>query len=109
MKEFSLSMKKMFLLLRCILWIDKMFKFLLMNGSDLKISGKSFVAVGSIEIIKFCEQNHSSFKGSCETAIRFHRNEIFRYIYDNEIERYTHTACLHTFRGFSPPCISACL
>ena len=65
----------------------KCFKFLLLNGSDLYNSGKFAVAGGNIEIITLCEQNHSSFEGSCETAIQFHRNDIFRYIYDNEIEK----------------------
>ena len=64
----------------------KCFKFLLLNGSDLKNSGKFAVAGGNLEIIKLCEQNHSSFEGSCEAAIEFHRNDIFQYIYDNKIE-----------------------
>ena len=49
---------------------------------------KFAVAGGNIEIIKLCEQNHSSFEGACEAAIQFHRNDIFRYIYENEIEQF---------------------
>ena len=47
----------------------KCFKFLLLNGSDLKNSGKFAVASGNIEIINLCEQNNSSFIGSYEAAI----------------------------------------
>ena len=43
-----------------------------------------------MEIVKLCEQNQSSFEGSCEVAIRFHRNEIFHYIYENKIEKGKH-------------------
>ena len=67
----------------------KCFKFLLLNGSNLTNSGKFAVAGGNIEIINLCEQNQSSFKGSFEAGIEFHRNDIFRYIYDNKIERFS--------------------
>ena len=64
----------------------KCFKFLMLNGSDLNNSAKYAVAGGNFEIVKLSEQNHSLFEESYEIAVRFHRNEIFHYIYDNKME-----------------------
>ena len=63
----------------------KCFKFLLLNGSNLKNTGKFAIAGGNPEIIHLCEQNGSSFEGAYETAIEFHRNDIFYYLYNNRI------------------------
>ena len=57
----------------------------MLNGSDLANLVKFAVAGGNLQIIKLYEQNHLSFEGACEIAARFHRNEIFHYIYDNKI------------------------
>ena len=51
-------------------------------------SGKFATAGGNIEATKFCEQHHSLFEVSCKAVIRFHWNDIFRYIYGNEIEQH---------------------
>ena len=63
----------------------KCFKFLMLNGSDLKNTGKYAIAGGNLEIIHLCEQNDSSFEESYEAAVEFHQNDVFHYLYENEI------------------------
>ena len=63
----------------------KCFKFLLLNGADLSNTGKYAVAGGNLEIIHLCEQNNISFIEADEAAIEFHRNDIFYYLYDNNL------------------------
>ena len=63
----------------------KCFKFLLLNGSNTKNTGKYAVAGGNLEILHLCEQNHSTFEGSYEAAIKYHRNDIFHYLYETKI------------------------
>ena len=59
------------------------FKFLLLNGSNLKNTGKFAAASGNPEIIHLCEQNYSTFEGSYEASIEFHRDDVFHYLYEN--------------------------
>ena len=63
----------------------KCFQFLLLNGSKLENTFQYAVAGGNHEIIHLCEQNHLSFEGIYEVLIEFHRNEIFRYFYEDKI------------------------
>ena len=63
----------------------KCFKFLIVNGSSIKNTGVFAVAGGNLEIFYICVQNHSSFDRSYETAIEYHRNDIFFYLYQNKI------------------------
>ncbi|KAH0793924.1 cask-interacting protein (caskin) 1,2 [Histomonas meleagridis] len=60
----------------------KCFKYLMMNGADLSASGTFAIAGGNIEIIQLCEQNKSGFRRGLDTAIAFHRNEIFKGLYE---------------------------
>ena len=64
----------------------KCFKFLLLNDSELINTAKYAVAGGNFEIIHLCEQNHALFEGTYKAAIKFHQNDIFRYLYENKIE-----------------------
>ena len=61
------------------------FKYLLLNGANVKNTLKYAIAGGNLEIIHLCEQNNSLFKEVFETAIEFHRNDIFYYFYDKKI------------------------
>ena len=63
----------------------KCFRFLFLNGSTIKTTFKYAIAGGNHEIIHQCEQNQPIFEGSYESAIEFHRNEIFYYLYENKI------------------------
>ena len=58
----------------------KCFRFLFMNGSIIDNTMRYAIAGGNVEIIHICEQNHTSFYRAYETAIEFHRNDIFRYL-----------------------------
>ena len=61
------------------------FKYLLLNGSNVKNTLKYAIAGGNLEIIHLCEHNDLLFEGVYETAIEFHRNDIFYYFYENKI------------------------
>ncbi|KAH0795487.1 cask-interacting protein (caskin) 1,2 [Histomonas meleagridis] len=66
----------------------KCFRYLMLNGAKMENTGRFAVASGSEEIIHLCEQNHSTFKGAYEAAIRFHQNDIFKYLYENKMEKF---------------------
>lgn len=70
----------------------KCFKYLLLNGANLNnndFEGKTIaqfaVAGGNNEIIRILHQSNVSFAGTLQVAALFHRNEIFRWILENEI------------------------
>lgn len=70
----------------------KCFKYLLLNGADLRCNdfeGKTIaqfaVAGGNNEIIRILHQSNVSFSGTLQVAALFHRNEIFCWILENEI------------------------
>ncbi|KAH0793109.1 cask-interacting protein (caskin) 1,2 [Histomonas meleagridis] len=65
----------------------KCFKYLMDKGAKLINTSKYASAGGNLEIIKLCEQRRLLFKSSYKASIRFHRNEVFQYLYTKKLER----------------------
>ena len=63
------------------------FKFLLLNGSDIKNTGIYAIAGGNLEIFHICEKKNSLTYKSYEISIIFHQNNIFYYLYQNKVHR----------------------
>jgi ankyrin repeat protein len=79
------------------------FRWLLSNGSDIYASDKGFmtlaqaaVAGGNLEIVRICQQYQLDFSSTAEVAIKYHRDELFDWLY---VQNYQHignllrTAC----------------
>lgn len=69
----------------------KIFKYILLNGADLKIKNKegfSFehfaIAGGDPEMIRIFEQKGLSFHNTLRVAAQFHQNSVFQWIFDNK-------------------------
>lgn len=69
----------------------KIFKFILLNGADLKIKNKegfSFehfaIAGGDPEMIRIFEQKGMTFQNTLKVATQFHQNSVFQWIFDNK-------------------------
>lgn len=69
----------------------KIFKYILLNGADLKIKNKegfSFehfaIAGGDPEMIRIFEQKGMSFHNTLKVAAQFHQNSVFQWIFDNK-------------------------
>ncbi|OHT05784.1 ankyrin repeat protein [Tritrichomonas foetus] len=80
------------------------FKYLLLNGADLSMydyEGKNVahfaVAGGNNEIIRILLQKEIPFEGTLQVATKFHRNDIFRWIYDNNYVTLTE---IHEVTGY---------
>jgi ankyrin repeat protein len=64
------------------------FRWLLSNGSDIYVNdsrnmtlAQAAVAGGNIEIVRICQQYELDFSGTADIAIRYHRNELFEWLY----------------------------
>lgn len=65
----------------------KCFKYLLLNFEfDLCSIAKYAVMGGNTEIIHICHQQKYNFKGTLLKSIHYHRNEIAKWIIDNNID-----------------------
>ena len=61
----------------------KVFKFLMLNGSSISEKTCKFsVEGGSLEISEICAQRNISMKRSLSKAIKYHRNDIAKWIVD---------------------------
>jgi ankyrin repeat protein len=83
----------------------KCFKWLLMNGADLRARDRNFVSLpqmavagGDIEIIRLCQGYGLDFYSTPHCAVTFHRNEIFDWLsettaaaVDDEVDIYGQT------------------
>jgi ankyrin repeat protein len=66
------------------------FKWFVMNGADLFVIDHTSLTVaqfavagGNIEIIRLCQQSGLNFFGTLHTAIKFHRNTIFDWLFES--------------------------
>ena len=65
----------------------KSFKYLVMNGCDITNDVcKAAVMGGESEIIELCQQHGFDFSKHIETAIKFNRNDVFKWIVENMSE-----------------------
>ena len=61
----------------------QIFKYLMMNGANLtQYIANQAVAGGNIEIIELCRSNGITFENSFSTSVKYHRNEIAKWIYE---------------------------
>ena len=59
------------------------FKFMLLNGSKLtEKTGKNAVEGGCLEIAEICAQQQINLKNCLHDAIKYHRNDIAKWIFD---------------------------
>jgi ankyrin repeat protein len=87
------------------------FRFLLANGADLRERDENFTTLpqmaiigGNLEIIRLCEQYHLDFTATLHTAVRYHRYEMFDWLFERssqdtrEFDEYgdspIHAACV---------------
>ena len=83
----------------------KCFKFLMLNGSDLKSFysidgtliplGTAAVIGGNIEIIHICYENHFDFTNSSFFAAEYYHNELFEWIIENNLDTEIETDLLY--------------
>lgn len=67
------------------------FRYLFLNGADTKLADNIHqtlvhyaISGGSIEIVRFCEQENMNFEGALEETVKMYQFEIFDYLRDTK-------------------------
>ncbi|OHT07567.1 hypothetical protein TRFO_05212 [Tritrichomonas foetus] len=73
----------------------KIFKFLLLNTNKLFNSLKFAIIGNNIEIVRICHQNNCDLIKGLKTSIKYHRYEIFDWIFSQiKCEHQEYKACI---------------
>ena len=82
----------------------QIFKFLMINGASLNPeSADKAVSGGNIEIIEICRSHNITFEKSFNTAIKYHHNDIAKWIYEQYIPKVTPDDLLHYIAVYNTP------